>query len=215
MLANPQLGNSPAPIEDGNVLPVNSIAALAAGNYRKVPMIAGNTKDEGTLFANLFGSFTGTGIPGFKPNDYDRFGLQFDFDPDAPATLTEADLINAAYLPVTATPTGWNALSEFAGNSIFLGPVVPQLNSLTGQQPTQVWYYRFEWNEEPAPFNTVYGATHGNGPAVPVRHLRPKRVLVRVQHRQQAGTRSTVGRDAAERRRASPRPATRTMRDSA
>ena len=160
MLANPQLGNSPAPIEDGNVLPVNSIAALAAGNYRKVPMLAGNTKDEGTLFANLFGSVTGTGIPGFKPSDYDRFGLQFNFNPDAPATLTEADLINAAYLPVTATPTGWNALSAFAGNSIFLGPVVPQLNSLSGQQPTQVWYYRFDWNEEPVPFNTVYGATH-------------------------------------------------------
>lgn len=160
MLANPQLGNAPAPIEDGSVLPVNSIAALAAGQYQKVPVLAGNTKDEGTLFANLFGTVTGSGIPGFKPNDYDRFGLQFNFNPDAATTLTEADLINAAYLPVTATPFGWNALSAFASNSIFLGPVVPQLTSLAAQQPTQVWYYRFDWNEEPAPFNTVYGATH-------------------------------------------------------
>ncbi len=160
MLANPQLGNAPAPIEDGTVLPVNSIAALAAGQYRHVPVLAGNTKDEGTLFANLFGTVTGSGIPGFKPNDYDRFALQYNFNPDAPASLTEADLINAAYLPVTATPFGWNALSAFAANSIFLGPVVPQLNSLAGQQPTQVWYYRFDWNEEPVPFNTVYGATH-------------------------------------------------------
>ncbi len=106
MLANPQLGNAPSPIEDGNVLPVGSIAALAAGQYRKIPVLAGNAKDEGTLFANLFGSVTGTGIPGFKPNDYDRFGLQFNFDPNAVASLTEADLINAAYLPVTATPAG-------------------------------------------------------------------------------------------------------------
>jgi len=160
MLANPQIGNAPAPIEDGTVLPVNSIAALAAGQYQKVPLLAGNTRDEGTLFANLFGSVTGSGIPGFKPSDYDRFGLQFSFNPDAAPTLTEADLINAAYLPVTATPFGWNALSAFATNSIFVGPVVPQLNSLAAQQPTQVWYYRFDWDEEPAPFNTVYGATH-------------------------------------------------------
>lgn len=160
MLANPQLGNAPAPIEDGAVLPVNSVAALTAGKYQKVPLLAGNTKDEGTLFANLFGSVTGSGITGFKPNDYNRFGLQYSFDPNAPTTLTEADLINSAYLPVTALPTGYNALSAFATNSIFLGPVVPQLTSLAAQQPSQVWYYRFDWNEEPAPFNTVYGATH-------------------------------------------------------
>ena len=160
MLANPQLGNAPAPIEDGTVLPVNSIAALAAGQYSKLPLLVGNTKDEGTLFANLFGSVTGSGIPGFKPADYERFGLQFNFNPDAAPTLTEADLINAAYLPITATPFGWNALSAYATNAIFVGPVVPQLNSLSAQQLTQTWYYRFDWNEEPVPFNTVYGATH-------------------------------------------------------
>ncbi len=38
--------------------------------------------------------------------------------------------------------------------------MIPQLTSLASQQPTQVWYYRFDWNEEPVPFNTVYGATH-------------------------------------------------------
>ncbi len=161
MLANPQLGNSPAPIEDGTVLPVNSRAAVAAGQFNKMPILVGNTKDEGTLFANLFGLYTGTNIPGFKPNDYDRFGLQFDFDPDAPGSLAEADLINAAYLPVTALPRGWNAMSAFVGNSIFINGLDLQLNSVAAQQPTQIWYYRFDWNEEPAPFNTVYGATHG------------------------------------------------------
>lgn len=160
MLANPQLGNAPAPIEDGNVLPVNSIAALAAGQYQKVPVLAGNTRDEGTLFAGLFGSITGTGMSGFRPDDYDRFSLQFNFDPNAPTTLTQADLINAAYLPVTALPFGWNALTAFTTNLVFLGPVLPQLTSLAAQQPGKVWYYRFDWDEEPAPFNTVYGATH-------------------------------------------------------
>src|SRR5690606_35723446 len=77
MLANPQLGNARAVIEDGTVLPVNSRAAVAAGNFNQVPMLVGNTRDEGTLFANLFGLYNLTNVPGFKPNDYDRFALQF------------------------------------------------------------------------------------------------------------------------------------------
>lgn len=160
MLANPQLGNAPAPIEDGSVLPVNAVAALAAGQYSKIPLMVGNTKDEGTLFAGLFSSVSGSGVSGFKVNDYDRFGLQYNFNPDAPGSLTEADLISPPYLPVDAPPIGWNALSAFVTTSIFTGPIVPQLNSLSPQQLAQTWYYSFDWNEEPAPFNTVYGATH-------------------------------------------------------
>lgn len=160
MLANPQLGNSPAPIEDGSVVPVNAIAALAAGQHSQIPLLVGNTKDEGTLFAGLFGTLNGTGISGFKPNDYERFTLQYDFNPNAPGSLTEADLISAPYLPVTALPFGWNALSAFVTNLIFTGPIVPQLNSLSAQQLAQTWYYRFDWSQAPAPFDTVYGATH-------------------------------------------------------
>ena len=159
IIANPQLGNSPASIEDGDVLPVDSIAALAAGRHRKIPVLAGNTRDEGTLLAALFGVVTGSGIPGFALGDYDRFGLQFDFDPDVPTRLTPPDLINAAYLPVDAKPFGWNASTRILGDRIF-GPVVPQLDSLASHDPTRVWYYRFDWDELAAPFDAVYGATH-------------------------------------------------------
>ncbi|MBC3468207.1 carboxylesterase family protein [Pseudomonas sp. RW10S2] len=160
MIANPQLGDARAAIEDGNVLPVNSVAALAAGQYQKVPVLAGNTKDEGTLFAKLFGKTSGSGISGYKPSDYDRFGMQFNFDPNAPGTLTEADLISAPYLPVTALPHGWNAMATLATNNIFLRAATLPLTLLAAQQPDKVWYYRFDWNQEPAPFNKVYGATH-------------------------------------------------------
>lgn len=160
MISNPQLGLARAAIEDGTVLPVNSAAKLAAGRYQKVPMLIGNTKDEGTLFAEMFGKSSGSGVSGFKPNDYDRFGMQFDFDPDAPGSLTEADLINAPYLPVTASPHGWNAMAALATNAIFFRVVTPSIISLAKQQPDKVWYYRFDWNQSPAPFNTVYGATH-------------------------------------------------------
>ncbi|OLF52291.1 carboxylesterase/lipase family protein [Pseudomonas chlororaphis] len=160
MISNPQLGDARAAIEDGNVLPKNSLAALANGQYQKVPVLAGNTKDEGTLFAELFGKSSGSAISGYKPNDYDRFGLQFNFNPNAPGTLTEADLISAPYLPVTALPYGWNAMAALATDTIFYRGVTLPLIALAMRQPDEVWHYRFDWNQEPAPFNTVYGATH-------------------------------------------------------
>ena len=33
------------------------------------------------------------------------------------------------------------------------------LDTLKSQQ-NEVWYYRFDWDEEPAPFNDIYGAAH-------------------------------------------------------
>ncbi|MDN4591008.1 carboxylesterase [Xenophilus aerolatus] len=161
MLANPQLGNSPAPIEDGTVLPVNSRAVVAAGTFNKVPMLVGNTRDEGTLFGGLFGLYTLTGVSGFKPSDYERFGLQFGFDPNAAPSLTEADLISAQYLPVDKPVTGWKAVSDVVTQSIFLNGLSAQIDAVAAQLPTKTWYYRFDWSQEPAPFDTVYGATHG------------------------------------------------------
>ncbi|WP_395352381.1 carboxylesterase/lipase family protein [Variovorax sp. UC122_21] len=154
------LGTLPAPIEDGTVLPVNSAAEVAAGRFNKVPMLIGNTRDEGTLFANTFGTFTGQGL-GFKPTDYERFGLQYNFNPDVPTTLTEADLINAPYLPVGKPLTGWKAASDFATNVVFLNALPPQIDAVAKYLPTRTWYYRFDWSQQVAPFNTVYGATHG------------------------------------------------------
>jgi len=149
VLANPQLGNAPAPIEDGTILPVNSVAEVAAGRFNKMPMLIGNTRDEGTLFG------------GFKPTDYDRFGLQYNFNPDASVTLTEADLIKPTYLPVDKPLTGWKAWTDTLTNAIFLNILPPQIDAVAKYMPTQTWYYRFDWSQQVAPFNTVYGATHG------------------------------------------------------
>ncbi|MGJ7603898.1 carboxylesterase/lipase family protein [Variovorax sp. LT1R20] len=153
LLANPPLGNAPAPIEDGTILPVNSLAEVDAGRFNKVPMLIGNTRDEGTLFGGLFG--------GFKPNDYARFGLQYNFNPDAPVTLTEADLINAPFLPVDKPLTGWKATTDYVTNVTFLNILPPQIDAVAKYLPTKTWYYRFDWSQQVAPFNTVYGATHG------------------------------------------------------
>ena len=37
----------------------------------------------------------------------------------------------------------------------------PQIDAVAKYLPTRTWYYRFDWSQQVAPFNTVYGATHG------------------------------------------------------
>ena len=145
-------GRSPAVFADGVVLPLNPLGAILSGQYNRVPMLAGNTKEEGKLFGGLVGAY--------QPNDYDRFTLQYHFDPDAAPTLAERDLLTPRFLPVDQPFTGWNTVSALLGTTVFTTGTIESMSALSWQQPTQTWYYRFDWNEEPAPFNTVYGASH-------------------------------------------------------
>jgi para-nitrobenzyl esterase len=143
-------GNAPFKyiIEDGTVIPTDPTAAILAGHYRHVPVLEGNTAEEGKLFIPL------------KPNTYDRFTMQYNFDPDAAPTLVEGDLINTKFLPVDTPITGWNAVAAGITAGMFISANDASMNTLTQAQPTQLWYYRFDWNQEPAPFNTVFGASH-------------------------------------------------------
>jgi para-nitrobenzyl esterase len=43
---------------------------------------------------------------------------------------------------------------------MFISANDASMNTLAQMQPMQLWYYRFDWNQEPAPFNTVFGAAH-------------------------------------------------------
>jgi para-nitrobenzyl esterase len=150
------LGGS-GPIPDGAMLPSDPIAAIAAGNYIKVPVLAGNTADEGKLFAPFLTLLGGP--PGFKISDATRFTMMQNFNPDAPTTLTEADILDPAYLPSSAPSTGWTAKATLLG-SVFMTPSRDNvLNTLKAKQPN-VWYYQFKWAQEPAPWNTIYGAAH-------------------------------------------------------
>ncbi|AMO22691.1 carboxylesterase/lipase family protein [Ramlibacter solisilvae] len=145
------------PIPDGSVLPADPIAAIAAGNYNKVPVLAGNTAEEGKLFAPFLTLLGGP--PGFKIGDAARFNMMATFNPDAAPTLTEADILDPGYVPSSAPGTGWTAKANLLG-SVFMAPSRDNvLNTLKSRQ-AEVWYYRFDWAQEPAPWNTVYGAAH-------------------------------------------------------
>ena len=86
------------PIPDGVVVPADPIAEIGAGRYQKVPVLSGYTTEEGKLFAPflvLLGS-----KPGMKISDADRFAMMQRFDPDAPTTLTAADILDAYCLKI-------------------------------------------------------------------------------------------------------------------
>lgn len=156
LLVNGLTGSGPIP--DGVVVPTNPIAAMAAGSYNKVPVLAGNTADEGKLFAPFLTLLGGKN--GLKITDADRFNLMANFNPDLPTLLTSADILDASYLPVTTPVTGFNAKTALLG-SVFMTPSRDNvLNTLITQQPGLVWHYQFNWAQEPAPWNEVYGAAH-------------------------------------------------------
>lgn len=150
------LGGS-GPIPDGQFMPTDPIGAIAAGSYHKVPVLAGMTGNEGKLFAPFLTLFGGP--PGFKIGDAERFNLMMGFNPNAPTTLTEADILNPAYVPSSAPETGWTAKTDLLGYLFMTANRDNALDTLITQQPN-VWYYQFDWAQEPAPWDTIYGAAH-------------------------------------------------------
>jgi para-nitrobenzyl esterase len=182
------------PMPDGAVLPLDPIAAIAAGNYRKVPMLVTNTGEEGKLFAPFLALAPVLGgKPGFIVDDATRFKMMANFNADKVATtapvsmngmalfpfdavpraelagilkindaaapLSVTDIINPAYLPVDTTATGWNARTTLFSNIFFGASRNNVLDTLLKQQ-SNVWYSQFNWAQEPAPWNDVYGAAH-------------------------------------------------------
>ncbi|MDB5824202.1 MAG: carboxylesterase [Herminiimonas sp.] len=149
--------NASGPIPDGTVLPVDPIAAIAAGNYRKVPILAGNTAEEGKLFQSLFTLLARPA--GFIITDAARFSLMQNYNPNAAPAVTIASLVDASYLPPETAVTGYNATAAFFGTNFFYPSRDNVLNTLKTQQ-SNIWFYQFNWAQEPAPWNVVHGASH-------------------------------------------------------
>ena len=148
------------PIPEGVVVPVNPIESIKAGTYLKVPVLAGNTRDEGKLFPTFLALAPALGgVNGRLVSDATLFDIQFNYRPDAAPQLDISQWIPSVYLPVDQPVTGFNARTELF-NALFFGASRDNiLNALKAQQ-NDVWYYRFDWDEEPAPWNGIYGAAH-------------------------------------------------------
>ena len=92
-------------------------------------------------------------------SDAQLFSIQFNYDPDAAPQIAIEQWIPAFYLPVTTPGTGFNARTDLL-NSIFFIPSRDNVLDALKRQQSEVWYYRFDWDQEPAPFNDIYGAAH-------------------------------------------------------
>ncbi len=145
---------------DGVIVASDPIAAIKAGRYVKVPVLAGNTRDEGKLFPSFFALRPSLGgVSGRLLDDQAVFAMAHGYKPDMPPATTVEQWIPSQYLPVDAPKTGFNARSEELSRIWFMALRDDVLNALKTQQ-ANVWYYRFDWNQLPAPFNDIYGAAH-------------------------------------------------------
>jgi para-nitrobenzyl esterase len=148
------------PIPEGVVVPVDPVGSINAGNYVKVPVLAGNTRDEAKLFPTFLALAPVLGgASGRLVNDATLFSTQFSYNANAAPTVTLGQWIPAQYLPVTTPITGFNAETDLLNTVFFIASRNNVLGALKSQQPG-VWYYQFNWDKEPAPWNDIYGAAH-------------------------------------------------------
>lgn len=148
------------PIPDGAVLPIDPVAAIAAGDYLNVPFLASNTRDEAKLFPTFLALSPALGgVSGRLVSDAELFTRQFNYDPNAAPQVAIEDWIPGVYLPVTTPVTGFNARTDLLNNIFFIPSRNNVLDTLIAKQDG-VWYYRFDWDREPAPFDDIYGAAH-------------------------------------------------------
>ncbi|SIO87884.1 carboxylesterase/lipase family protein [Nocardiopsis sp. JB363] len=145
------LDATPAVIADGTVIPDDPYAALGDGSNRNVPVLAGNTLEEGKLFGATIGAH--------PQSDYDRFTTQYEFDPNEPSPWGVEDFIDERYLPVDA-PGGWNEESDALTDQVFMGIAEESMTTLQESGNRNVYYYQFAWDDQPEPFDEVYGSAH-------------------------------------------------------
>ncbi|TWO68992.1 carboxylesterase family protein [Caenimonas sedimenti] len=148
------------PIPDGTVVATDPIAAIRAGRYVKVPVLAGSTRDETKLFPQLFAIRPDLGgASGRLIDDARLFAIVHKYDPEGPPATRVEDWIPARYLPVDQPATGFNARARELNRVWFAAIRDDMLNALRTQQAA-VWHYDFEWDELPPPFDTIFGAAH-------------------------------------------------------
>jgi para-nitrobenzyl esterase len=148
------------PIADGWVLAPDPIAAIRAGRHVRVPVLAGHTRDETKLFPQLFALRPDLGgTSGRLLDDATVFKLASGYDAEAPPQTSLEQWIPSAYLPAATPMTGYDARARELDRLWFSAIRNDVLDAVRSRQ-TQVWNYEFEWDELPAPFDTIFGAAH-------------------------------------------------------
>lgn len=149
------------PIPDGTIVPLAPLAAIHAGHYCKVPMLAGFTRDEGKLFPSMLALSPALGqLSGRLLSDREVFSIQYSEQRDQAVQSTIEQWITPQLLPVWAPGTGFNARIEQLHELLFWPNRDVVLDAVRAEQQA-VWAYQFDWDQQPPPFDDIYGAAHG------------------------------------------------------
>ena len=149
------------PIPDGAVVPLSPLAAIRAGAWCQVPVLAGFTRDEGKLFPAMLGLAPVLGgVPGRLLDDAAVFALQYSEAAEPVVDTTLGAWIPPSLLPADAPSTGFNARMHQL-NALFFHPNRDAMMDAVRAQQSEAWCYQFDWDEQAPPFDVIYGAAHG------------------------------------------------------
>jgi para-nitrobenzyl esterase len=154
--ATATLWGTVAPIADGTVLPTNVTTAITSGNFNKVPLLVGNTAQEGKLFSSAF-----------KVDDYTRIKWMNGTYLGTLSNLKFEDVIDGSIV-TPLTLENYNAYIYNNPKHINPGPSITTAGFLSlgvatnaaYYPPVPLYMYDFKWIQQPAPWNDVYGAWH-------------------------------------------------------
>ena len=138
-------------IEDGTVIPLGFSTRFQEGDYNRVPFIIGSNTDELKIFEFALGIFS-------RPDEKEVLDLILSFDPDDPFDPDNPDVDLSEIVPPLMQPA-YQAIGSFLGNAFFQGTGVdPLAERMSLYQDVHV--YKFAWDEQPAPFDFLIGASH-------------------------------------------------------
>jgi para-nitrobenzyl esterase len=146
-LNDPSLKKGPGAFGDDVVLPTDLPAAFEQGHFRHMPTIVGMTRDEAKLF--MAGAF--------KIDNAQRFSLMLNANPDALPRAGLQDIISPYLLPRLG-PFLYDTYASTV-TALLLREVRSSASMLAKYEP-RVFVYRFDWDQGPEPWKTVYGASH-------------------------------------------------------
>jgi para-nitrobenzyl esterase len=126
---------------DGYVIPRSPIDAFKAGEYNRVPLIIGCTTEELRLF-----------LPVAMLPTKEMVKKLAEFDPDNPK------LSIGCFNSMIACPI--ECYLDSMSKKLFREEGVDQIASFTSAYQSDVYVYLFGWNDEPKPFNHLFGAAH-------------------------------------------------------
>jgi para-nitrobenzyl esterase len=141
------------PVADGVDLPRDGVAAIAAGRFNRVPVIAGVNRDEGRLFIGMAAYTLGSIVPRVTAAEYARRLADY-FGPDVGRQVLRE-------YPLAAYPDAGAAFGQAVGDAILACPALAGPEAMIPFTPVHLYEYTHTPNPFVLPMNGLdLGAFH-------------------------------------------------------